>query len=131
MTPNCSFASSALFTISSLGGGVFSFDLLEERPGMIVFRVEGPHVAAAFAHESGGHRWQRIPPNERNGRVHTSTITVAVLPEPATCIVEIREGDLAWSTCRASGPGGQNVNKVETVAIVRHKPTGLMVRSQS
>jgi peptide chain release factor 1 len=70
---------------------------------MIVFRVEGPHAHALFANESGGHRWQRVPPIERNGSIHTSIITGAALPEPSSCRVQIRDCDLEWSTCRASG----------------------------
>src|ERR1700692_2089418 len=79
MTPNCWFASSSASISSLRGGGGFSLDLLEQRPAMIVFRGEGPNAQALFANESGGHRWQRVPPTERNGRIHTSTTTVAVM----------------------------------------------------
>jgi peptide chain release factor 1 len=70
-----------------------------------------------------------VPPTERRGRVHTSTITIAVLPEPLDAELRIAPGDLAWSTCRGSGPGGQHVNKTESTVIVTHLPTGLSVRS--
>lgn len=84
-----------------------------------------------FAHESGGHRWQRVPPNERHGRVHTSTITVAILREPTAAEVEIRDDDLEWSTCRGSGAGGQHRNKTESAVIVKHGPSGVSVRCES
>ena len=63
--------------------------------------------------------------------MQTSTITVAILPEPSSEAFEINEHDLEWSTTRGSGPGGQNRNKVETVAVVRHKPSGITVRAES
>lgn len=84
-----------------------------------------------FADESGGHRWQHVPRNERHGRVQTSTITVAVLPEPSDVDVRIALGDLEFSTCRGSGAGGQKRNKTESAVIVRHIPTGLTVRCET
>lgn len=80
--------------------------------------------------ESGVHRVQRIPETERGGRVHTSTATAVVLPEVAPEEVNIRDGDLEISFFRSSGPGGQNVNKVETGVRILHKPTGIVVSSQ-
>ena len=131
MTPNCWLKINSQSIHASANGGCFSVELAESRPGILVFRVVGPSASSVFEHEAGGHRWQRIPPTERHGRVQTSTITVAVLPEPEDVDFAIPESDLEWSTTRASGPGGQNRNKVETVAIVKHKPTGLTVRSES
>jgi peptide chain release factor 1 len=84
-----------------------------------------------FANEAGGHRWQRVPPTEKKERVQTSTITVAVMPEPDDKEFKIDEADLEWSTTRGSGAGGQNRNKVETVAVVKHLPTGVTVRAES
>lgn len=101
---------------------------MEDTPGRIVFRASGAHAATIFNSESGGHRWQRIPPTERRDRVHTSTITVAVLEDQEVVIAVVREGDLEIKTCRSGGAGGQNVNKTNSAVQVRHLPTGLMVR---
>ena len=94
-------------------------------------RVSGQSATDTFAHEAGGHRWQREPPTERRGRVHTSTVTVAVFPEPEPAQLNLREADLRWITRRGSGPGGQARNKLETAVELTHVPTGLVVRCQS
>jgi peptide chain release factor 1 len=93
--------------------------------------VSGPGAAALFAGEVGGHRWQRVPPTEKRGRVHSSTITVAVLPVPRDAEVVIRPDDLVWSQCRASGKGGQHLQKTDSAVLLTHVPTGLQVRSES
>ncbi len=110
-------------------GGVFDVEIIDQRPGIIVFRVSG--ADELFAGESGGHRWQRVPPNEKHDRVQTSTVTVAVLAEPTAAQVRIDDRDLDWKACRGSGPGGQNRNKTETAIQLTYKPTGLMVRCES
>lgn len=92
--------------------------------------MSGRGAAELFATEAGGHRWQRIPPNERRGRVHSSTITIAVLPEPAERELVIRDEDLEEDFMRGSGAGGQNRNKRDTAVRLRHRPTGLEVRAE-
>ncbi len=82
-----------------------------------------------FENESGGHRWQRIPPTETQGRIHTSTVTVAVLDIQENSELDISYSDLEITTTKGSGPGGQNRNKVESCVVVKHKPSGLVVRS--
>jgi peptide chain release factor 1 len=109
----------------------FEIEILDERRGLKIFRAVGPRAAAAFRDEAGGHRWQRVPPNEKRGRVHTSTITVAVLPEPTDVEVRIAPGDLDWSTCYGTGPGGQKRNKTESTVLLTHRPTGLQIRCET
>lgn len=90
--------------------------------------MTGPRAWALLRHEAGGHRWQRIPPTEKRGRVHTSTVTVAVLREPAGGAVDVRDADLDWSVARGSGPGGQARNRRNTAVRLVHRPTGITVR---
>ena len=104
---------------------------MENRPGFLAFRAAGPGARGAFQNEGGGHRWQRIPPTEKRGRVQTSTVTVAVLDEPTDAEFRINPADLQVTFTRGSGPGGQNRNKVETVVVIVHGPTGLSVRCQT
>jgi peptide chain release factor 1 len=104
---------------------------VEERPGFALIRVSGPGAVRAFGREGGGHRWQRVPPTEKRGRVQSSTITVAVLPAPDPVAVVIDERDLSWSTCRASGNGGQALQKTESAVQLTHGPSGIQVRCES
>jgi peptide chain release factor 1 len=96
-----------------------------------VFRALGAAAEAQFRDEPGGHRWQRVPPNEKHGRVHTSTITVAVLPEPAEAQIHLDERDLEWSMCLGTGSGGQKRNKTASTVLLTHRPSGLQVRCES
>ena len=90
-------------------------------------RVEGAGAYDALKFESGVHRVQRVPDTEKSGRVHTSTATVAILPVVEPKEVNIAPSDLEVTFSRAGGPGGQNVNKVETAVRILHKPTGIVV----
>ena len=81
--------------------------------------------------EPGGHRFQRIPPTEKRGRVQTSTITIAVLPEPKECEININKSDIEESFTKGSGPGGQHRNKTDSAVILRHLPTGIVIRVEN
>jgi len=94
----------------------------------VVFTITGTDVYKRLKYESGVHRVQRVPATEAQGRVHTSTATVAVLPEAEEVDIEIKTEDLDISVCRASGPGGQGVNTTDSAVQIIHRPTGLIVR---
>jgi peptide chain release factor 1 len=83
-----------------------------------------------FQYESGVHRVQRVPATEAQGRIHTSTASIAIIPEVQKNAVTINDGDLEWSFMRAGGAGGQNVNKVNTAVRLIHKPTGIAISSR-
>jgi peptide chain release factor 1 len=93
----------------------------------VIFLITGQEVYKQLKYESGVHRVQRIPVTEANGRIHTSTVTVAVLPEAEEVDVQIDPQDLEITVQRASGPGGQGVNTTDSAVRIIHKPTGLMV----
>jgi peptide chain release factor 1 len=94
----------------------------------VIFLVAGEDVYKRLKYESGVHRVQRVPATEASGRIHTSTVTVAVLPEAEEVDVEIKPEELDITVCRASGPGGQGVNTTDSAVQILHKPTGLIVR---
>ena len=96
----------------------------------VIFSIKGSGVWSELGYEGGGHRVQRVPQTESQGRIHTSAATVAVLPEPEEVDIQINPDDVVEHVSRASGPGGQNVNKVSSAVRLEHIPTGISVNMQ-
>ena len=120
------YAESSGFKISLMNANETELGGFKE----VTFMIEGDGAYSRFKFESGVHRVQRVPETESQGRIQTSTATVAVLPEAEDVEIEINPADIIMESCKSSGAGGQHINKTESAVRLTHKPTGIIIECQ-